>query len=106
MKQYDDMNRLLKSLHDRQSQLAIKKDLSKEPDIFKTPLRLSGVYLYGRAFSETSKRLSTLELDMIIFNKIRLEEIIPPEGYLVFRLRDLQEFPYSAAVRVPPPIKK
>ena len=96
---------ILESLHNKKAQLAIKLDLSKRPDMFNRLLRVTGIYLYGRAFREDSLRISELELEMILYNKIDMSEIEPPEDSLVFRLRDLQEFPYCAAVRIAPPEK-
>ena len=96
---------LLKRLHRRKAQLAIKLDLSIRPEIFKQRLKVTGIYLYGRAFSEESKQLSEIELDIIAYNEIDLTQITPPEDHLIFRLRDLQEFPYSAAVQVSLPEK-
>ncbi len=97
---YEEQAAFLKSLNQPRRFLGIKKDLSLEPGLFGRQLSVKGLYLWGHVFSEESQLLSRLECDVILYNETDKQKVQAPEGYDVFRIRDLQEFIYVAAVRV------
>ncbi len=97
---YEEKVSLVNKIHVPRTYLGIKKDLSQSPEIFGHELLVRGLYIWGRAFTENSRKLSEIECDMILFNETDPLKVSAPEGYTLFRIRDLQEFPYVAAVRV------
>ncbi len=96
----EKVNFLKQTLTKRPYYLGIKKDLSRSPEIFGHELRMRGLYIHGRALTETSKILSSIECDVILYNETNPQKVSPPEGYDLFRIKDLQEFPYIAAIRI------
>lgn len=106
METYQEKVEFLSQLNESGKRLAWRKDLSLEPELFGRPLRAKGIYLYDRPFAAESRQLASLELDLVLYNETDAMKIKQPEGYDLFRLFDLQEFPYLAAARVPPPSRK
>lgn len=80
--------------------LGIKRDLSLTPEWFGKTLKITGLFIWDRAKTETSITLSKIEFDVILYNETAADKVIPPPGFEVFQIRDLQEFPYICAVRV------
>ena len=99
---YEEMVAFLQSLADDKTTLGLGKDLSLTPEIFNHKLRVKGLYIWGYAKTAESLALVGIEWEMILFNETNRECVECPEGYVLFRVRDFQEFPYLAAVR---PIK-
>lgn len=97
---YDDAVAFLQGLQKPWVSLAIRKDLSLEPELFGRELRIKGLYIHGRANAEPSRVLSGLECDVILLNETDPQKITVPRDYVLFRMRDLQEFPYLALVKV------
>ncbi len=97
---FDEKVAFLKSLNQPRIDLGLKRDLSLDPQLFGRNLLVKGLYIWGRALSEKSLTLAQIECNVILYNETDREKVIVPEGYLLFRLHDLQEFPYLAAVRV------
>ncbi len=87
-------------LYRRRFALGIREDLSLHPDWFGRELEITGLFIWSRAQNELSQRLATVKFDVILYNETNPQAVQVPEGYLLFRLYDLQEFPYLAAVRV------
>jgi len=79
--------------------LGIRKDLSKEPELFGKPLRIKGLYVWGRLKSITSLAIQNMEFDIILHNETDPKNVPPPKDYMVFKIKDLQEFPYIAWVK-------
>ena len=80
--------------------LGIKRDLSLTPELFEKTLKVTGLFIWDRAKTETSLTLSQIECDVILYNETAADKVKPLPGYEVFQIRDLQEFPYLCAVRV------
>ncbi|MEW6239163.1 MAG: hypothetical protein AB1656_27590 [Candidatus Omnitrophota bacterium] len=89
-----------KNLRRPRIDLGLKLDLSQQPEIFGHVLKVRGLYIWGHIFTAESHTLSELECDVILYNETDAAKVEAPEGFLVFRLHDLQEFPYIAAVRI------
>lgn len=100
---YIDAVEFLKKLHRPRVDLAIRKDLSESPEIFGHVLLVKGLYIFGRHLISDSVELSRIECDVILYNETDAKKIQAPEGCLLFRMRDLQEFPYIAAVKAHKP---
>ncbi len=92
----------LRSLWLKKTHLGLKKDLSLTPEIFGHELLVTGLYIWGRAGSRDSIVLASIPCDIVLYNETDSSQIAPPSEYLLFRLHDLQEFPYTAAVRTHP----
>jgi len=97
---WEDQAAFLKGLRSPRLDLGLKLDLAQQPEIFGHVLKVQGLFIWGHAFTEESHILSELECDVILFNETDASKVEAPEGYWLFRLRDLQEFPYIAAVRI------
>jgi len=97
---YAEQIAFLKSLCRPRVALGIKMDLSLSPELFGHELLVKGLFLWGRALTEESLLLSACGCDVILFNEFNPERVSCPEGYDLFQIRDLQEFPYLAAVRI------
>lgn len=95
----EDPDALLARLKSRRAELAIHKDLSEAPEWFGRELKIRGLYVWGRAFGDESRALSEVELLAILYNETLWERVSPPEGYALFRLRDLNDVAYFAAVK-------
>ena len=106
MRAYDEQNAFLTSLCRPRLELGIRLDLSKQPHLFDRLLRVKGLYIYGRAFTPESRRLSELALEVTIFNETDLSKVTPEAGRYPFYLRDWQEFRYVSLVGVPKPPRK
>ena len=96
----EEITAFLYGLHKLRVDLGLKLDLSRQPEIFGHVLKVRGLYIWGHTFTEESHTLSELECDVILYNETDAAKIEAPEGFLLFRLHDLQEFPYIAAVRI------
>ncbi|RJP21775.1 MAG: hypothetical protein C4527_22950 [Candidatus Omnitrophota bacterium] len=97
---YSEKLELLNKLHAPRVYLGIKKDFSLSLEIFGHELLIRGLFIWGRALTEDSRKLSTMDCDVILYNETDIQKVSPPPGFLLFRIRDLQEFPYVAAVRI------
>lgn len=80
--------------------LGIKRDLSLTPELFGKTLKIRGLFIWERAKIPVSLTLSTIECDVILYNETAVDKVKPPPDYLLFHIRDLQEFPYVCAVKV------
>lgn len=90
----------LQKLYDGTYQLMMGRDLSREPELIGHMLRVCGLMVYKLSHCWFSELLSTVEFDAVIYNVIELDNVRVPDGYIKVRLRDLQEFPYTAGIRV------
>lgn len=90
----------LQKLFDGTYQIMMGRDLSKEPEIFGRNLVVRGLFIYKLSSIWMSEFLSPIPFDAIVYNEIDLNKVVIPAGYIKVRLRDLQEFPYTAALRV------
>lgn len=90
----------LQKLYDGTYQLMMGRDLSQEPELFGHTLRVRGLLVYKQAHIWFSEFMSQIEFDVVIYNEIELERVRIPDGFIKVRLRDLQEFPYTAAIQV------
>jgi hypothetical protein len=97
---YSDAVPFLRSLNRPRIDLGINLDLSLSPTLFERTLRIKGLYIYGRALTVNSQKLAQIECDVILYNETDPNKIPFPEGWQIFRIRDLQEFAYAALVRV------
>lgn len=93
----------LKKLFDGTYQLMMGRDLSQEPSLFGRVLRVRGLFVYKQAQIEFSKFISQIEFDVILYNEIELAKVAVPPNFVKVRLRDLQEFPYTAAIQAHKP---
>jgi hypothetical protein len=93
----------LRKLFDGTYQLMMGRDLSQEPSLFGRALRVRGLFVYKQAHLEFGEFLSQIEFDVILYNEIELAKVSVPPGFVKIRLRDLQEFPYTAAIQVHKP---
>lgn len=100
---YQEAVEFLEKLNRPRVDLAIRKDFSLTPEIFGHQLLVKGIYIHGRAFADESKVLSQLEWAMIVYNETDFQKVKAPEDFLLFHIRDLQEFPYITAIKAPKP---
>lgn len=104
---YDDQLVFLQSLDRPRMCFGIRIDLSRHPEWFGRLLQVEGLYIYGRAKSPESLKLSSLKMEIVLFNETDRTKInLPEDFHHSFQIRDLQEFPYIAAVRPIKPEKK
>lgn len=89
----------------RRLNLGLRRDLSLQPDLFGHQLQLKGLYIWGRALSHESRILAETDFNAILFNETDPAKVEAGEGYQLFTLRDLQEFPYLIALRMIPGLK-
>lgn len=97
---YSEISNYFNQLNRGRFALGLREDLSLHPDWFGRELEITGLFVWGRAQNEISKRLAAIKFDVILFNETNPQSVEVPEGFLLFRFYDLQEFPYLAAVRV------
>lgn len=89
----------LQKLYDGTHQLMMGRDLSKEPELFGHRLTVRGLFVYKLAHSWFSQFILPIPFDVILYNEIDMDAVHVPDGYIKVRLRDLQEFPYTAAIQ-------
>lgn len=97
---HEEKETFLKALVKKYMTLGIKLDLSCSPELFGKELRIKGLFVWGRVKQPESIQLANIECDIIIYNQTAMDKVHPPMDYHIFQLRDLQEFPYIAAVKV------
>jgi len=90
----------LAKIFDGSHQLMMGSDLSEQPDIFGKQLTVRGLFIYKQSSHWLSQLFLQLHFDVILYNEIELTKINVPPEYIKVRMRDLQEFPYTAAVQV------
>ncbi len=90
----------LAKLFDGTYQMMMGRDLSLEPEIFGKRLIVRGIFLYKKRHHWFSQLIATVSFEVILFNEIDLQNVSIPPGFIRVRLRDLQEFPYTAAIRI------